>query len=183
MCWWVVVRQEQTGVSIWDAVNFHSVNRWALSGAGVRAPWRGVLRDSGATLQRSSAGCMPAGERRLSAGVGHRHPVTVCKALFTAGSVTQVQVSTAAPDRSVVQSSTLLLNGPGLRWLCATLFLQQPSQSQQTASRVQTVVSTFCEVTRGVGGIWVSCPTLVRGMWARSKKAGFRCCGWLSDHF
>ena len=33
--WWVVVRRVQTGVSITDAVHSHSVDRWALSGAGL----------------------------------------------------------------------------------------------------------------------------------------------------
>jgi len=33
----------------------------------------------------------------------------------------------------------------------ALLLLQHPNQSQQAASRVRRVMSTFCEVTRGVG--------------------------------
>jgi len=42
---WVVVRRVQMGVSIWGAVQQHSMDRWALSrvGAGVQAPWHGVL--------------------------------------------------------------------------------------------------------------------------------------------
>jgi len=42
----------------------------------------------------------------------------------------------------------------------ALLLLQHPNQSQQAASRVRRVMSTFCEVTRGVGDTWPSCPTL-----------------------
>jgi len=42
-----------------------------------------------------------------------------------------------------------LLNGPGLRYLFATLLLKHPRQSQQAASRMQLVMSTFCEATRG----------------------------------
>ena len=61
-----------------------------LSGAGVQAPWHGVL-ESVAPFRQSSSGWMPAGIRRLSAGVGLRHPVTVRKALFMAGSMRQVQ--------------------------------------------------------------------------------------------
>jgi len=34
--------------------------------------------------------------------------------------------------------SSLLLNGPGLRWLFTSLLVQDPSQSQQAASRVKT---------------------------------------------
>jgi len=38
------------------------------------------------------------------------------------------------------------------------------------------VMSASCEVTQGVGDTWASCPTLLRGIWARSRRAGFRCC-------
>ena len=41
--WWVVVRRVQVGVSIWGAVHLHSVDRWALNGVGVQAPWHGLL--------------------------------------------------------------------------------------------------------------------------------------------
>ena len=54
-----------------------------------------------------------------------------------------------------------------------------PPQREQATSSVQRVMSTFCEVTRGVGGTWVSCPTWLRGMWARSRRVGFHCCGQL----
>ena len=39
----VVVRWVQMGVSIWGYVHMHSADWWALSGAGVQAPWHGVL--------------------------------------------------------------------------------------------------------------------------------------------
>ena len=68
--------------------------------------------------------------------------------------------------------STLLLNGPGLRWLFEMLLVQYPSQSQQAATRVQRMMSTFCEVTRGVGGTWVSSPTLLQGMWVSGVADG-----------
>ena len=42
--WWVVVRRVQIGVSIWGVAHLHSIHRWALSWAGVQAPWHGVLR-------------------------------------------------------------------------------------------------------------------------------------------
>ena len=35
------------GVSIWDAVPYHSMDRWVLSGADVQAPWHGVLETVG----------------------------------------------------------------------------------------------------------------------------------------
>jgi len=53
--------------------------------------------------------------------------------------------------RTIQKRSTLLLNGPGLSWLFATLLFQHPNPSQQAASTVQSVILTFCEVTRGAG--------------------------------
>ena len=47
-------------------------------------------RDSVALMQRSSAGWMPARIRMLSAGVGCRHPVIICKALLMVGSMRRV---------------------------------------------------------------------------------------------
>jgi len=41
--WWFAVRRVQMGVSIWGAVQLHPVDGWALSRAGVQAPWHGVL--------------------------------------------------------------------------------------------------------------------------------------------
>ena len=37
-------------------------------------------------------------------------------------------------------------------------------------------MSTFCEVTWGAGGTWLSCPPFLRSVWARSKREWFRCC-------
>jgi len=47
-------------------------------------------RDTVAPLRRNSAGWMPARIGRLSAGVGHRHPVTVRKASLMAGSMRRI---------------------------------------------------------------------------------------------
>jgi len=58
--WWVV-RRGQMGVSIWDAVHLHSMDRWALSGADVQTPWHDVretvwlLRD-----EAQQVGCLPS---------------------------------------------------------------------------------------------------------------------------
>ena len=43
-------------------------------------------------------------------------------------------------------------------------------------------MSASCEVTQGVGDTWPTCPTLLRGIWDRSRRAGFRCWSWLSAH-
>jgi len=72
----------------------------------------------------------------------------------------------------------LLLNGTGLMWLFATLLPQQSSPSQQALSRVQPVISAFCEVTQGFGNTYPFVPTpntqtLLRSIWSRSKRARF----------
>ena len=80
MNWWAVVQRLQMSVSIWDAVNSHSMARWALSGADTQAPYgTACWRQCG--LRQSSAGWMPARMARLFAGV-RRHPGTVRKAWF-----------------------------------------------------------------------------------------------------
>ena len=99
-----------------------------------------------APLRRSAAGWVPAKIGRSSAGVGRRHPV-ISQGVIDGG-VDEAGMSTAAPDKSAV---LFLLNGPRLRWLFVTLLLSHPGQIQQAASRVRRVMSTLCEVTRGVG--------------------------------
>ena len=47
-------------------------------------------RDRVALLEQSSAGWMPARIGRLSASVGRRHPVTICKASLMVGSMRRV---------------------------------------------------------------------------------------------
>jgi len=94
-------------------------------------------------------------------------------------------VFTAAPDRigcvhcgTRQERSTLQLNAPGLKWLFAMLLLQHLNRSQQVASRARHVMSSSYKVTPGVGDTWASCPTLLRGIWSRSRRGGFRCWGW-----
>jgi len=60
------------------------------------------------------------------------------------------------------------------------LLLQHPNRTQQAASGARCMMLASCEVTQGVGGTWATCPTLLRGIWARSRRAGFRCWSWLS---
>ena len=84
--------------------------------------------------------------------------------------------------RATIVPAGMQCNGPGLGWLFAMLLLQRPNRSQQAASGVRRVMSTCCEVTQGVGDTWATCPTLLRGTWARSRRAGFRCWSWLSAH-
>jgi len=134
-------------------------------------------RDNAAPLLRSSAGWMPARMGRLSAGVGRRHPVTIRNASLMTGKWGRCEHYGTRQERS-----TLRFNRLRLRWLFAVLFPQHPSQSQQATSRVRRVMSAFCKVTRGVGDTWVSCPTLLQGIWAHRKRAEFHRWNWLSAH-
>jgi len=113
------------------------------------SPVKQRARESLGPLRQNSAGWISARIGRLSAGVGGG-----CEHCDTRQ-----------------ERSTLLLNRPGIWWLFATLLLQHPSQSQHAASRAQGVMST-CEVSRGVGDTWVSCPTLLRGRPMGSEKKG-----------
>jgi len=63
-------------------------------------------RDNVAPLQRSSAGWMPARIGSLSAGVGHRHPVTIHKASLMAGSIRRVW---ALRHQTGAQYSTVII--------------------------------------------------------------------------
>ena len=149
-------------------------------------------RDSVASLRWSSTGWMPARIGRLSAGVWRRHPVTIRKASLMASlMVDDAGVSTVSSDSGVDKAgmsgtrqerSTLLLNGSGLVRLLAALLLQHPNLSQWVTSGARRAMSGSCEVTQGVGGKCATCPTLLRGIWARSRRAGFRCWSWLSAH-
>ena len=134
-------------------------------------------RDSVFTLRRSSAGWIPARIGTLSAGIGCRHPVTICKASLMVGSMRWVWV---LRHQTAAQYSAV--NGPGIGWPFAILLLQRPNRSQQAASGVRRVMLAPCEVTESVGGTWATCPTLLRHISAWSRKAGFRCWGWLSAH-
>ena len=135
--------------------------------------WR--AKESVAPLRRSSSGWMPERIGRLSAGVGHRHPVTIRKALLMAGSIRQVwalQHHTGAQYSAAEWTSTV----------CSVAPAPQSSQSYRAILGVQRVMSTFYEVSRGVGKTWATCPMLLWGIWVQSRKAGFCCCGWLLAH-
>jgi len=125
-------------------------------------------RDSVATLRRSSAGWMAARVGRLSAGVGRMHPVTIRKASLMAGSMRRVWAlrHQTGAQYSAVECTRVSV---GIRRVVAPA----PNRSQQAASGARRVMSASCEVTQGVGDTWATCPTLLRGIWARSSRAGF----------
>ena len=127
------------------------------------------VRDNVAPLRRSSAGWMPARIGQWSAGVKAGIQSQFVRRRWWLGQWGGCEHYGTSQERS-----TLLLNGTGLRWLFAKLQPQQNSQNQQAASRVRRVMLAFCEMTRGVSDTRKSCPTLLRGIWARSKLAAFR---------
>ena len=66
-----------------------------------------LARDGVAPLQRNAAGWMPTGIGRLSAGVGRRQPVTVCKAYLLTCSMKRVW---ALPQQAGAQYSAVEWN-------------------------------------------------------------------------
>ena len=74
----------QIAVSIWGPVHWHQVDRWALSGADIQAPWQSVLERVWLHCHEAQqVGC-------LREWLGRRHPVTIGKASLMAGSVGRV---------------------------------------------------------------------------------------------
>ena len=148
MNWWVVVRRVQMGISIWDAVHSHSMDRWALSGADVQAP-----RYSVTSLRRSSGGWMSATIGRLFAGVGRRHPVTVGNASLIPESMRRVwalwqyagpQYSSAEWTRAEVAVRKVVSPEPQLVYLIICYF--KPAE-HLAHPRVSRVLSRLCQIT------------------------------------
>jgi len=134
-------------------------------------------RNSLAPLGRSSTGLMPARTGRLSAGVGRRHPVTVGKASLMAGSMSRVW---SLCHQKGTQYSAIELMDQGkvaVRSLVSAASQIEPASCLRSTTRDVS----FCKVTRGVGGTWAVCPTVLEGIWARSKRAEFLRSSWLSD--
>jgi len=155
------------GVSIWDAADAHSMDRWALTRADFQAPWHGVLDTVWLLCYEAQLFGCPRGQEDFRAGVARRHPVTACTTSSTIASMRRCEHCSTRQE-----CSTLLLDGPRLRWLFATLLAQDPSPGQLGASSLRRVMSAFF-VTQGVGDTWATCPTLFRGIWTWSKMAGF----------
>ena len=172
--WWVV-RWVQMGVSIWGAMHLHSMDRWALSGAGVQAPWHGMLETVWLQCDKPQQ-------------VDSLQGLEGCQLVWDAGIQSQFaryhwwwgrQDGTCGTRQ---ECSTLQLNAPGLGWPFATLLLKHPNWSQQATSGGRCVMSASCKVTQAVSDTWATCPTLFRGIWAQSKRAVFRYWSWLSAH-
>jgi len=161
-------------VSIWGAVHLHSIDGWALSGADVQAPWPAVLEIVWLHCDEAQqVGCLRGLEGCplvLDAGIQSR---------FARHRWWQGQWGGYEHCGTRQERSTLQLNSPGIGWLFATLLLQHLNRSLQATSGAQCVMLASCEVTQGVGDTWATCPTLLQGIWARSRRAGFSCCIWL----
>ena len=122
-------------------------------------------KDSVAPLRQNSAGWMPARVGKLSTGVGRRHP--------------GIQRVWALWHQADAQYSGWLHPGQGgYSHSCCSSTPAGASKPPQERERE----SGSCEVTQGVGGTWATCLKWLWGIWARSRRAGFRCCIWLSAH-
>ena len=90
------------------------------------------------------------------------------------GGVNEAGASTAAPDMSVVQYFAV-------EWTRANVVVRRvfvptshpgPENRLKSGERDVNFLRSDWRCRLYVS----ACPTLLRGMWARSKKAGFRCC-------
>jgi len=147
------------------------------SGESSRCPGSMARRDRGrvAPLRRSSSGWMSGRTGRLSVGVGRRHPVTNGKASLMAGSIGRVWEHQRGAQYYAVQWT---------RARVAIHSVDAPAPQPEPASRLRSVMRdvSFLQVTQGVGDTWATFQTLLRGIWVRSRRAGFCCWGWLSTH-
>jgi len=91
-------------------------------------------RDSVAPLRRSPAGWMPARVGKLSARVGRRHPVTICKASLMAGSMRRVwalQHQTGAQNSAVEYTKVRVV----IRRVVAPAPQPEPASRLRSATR------------------------------------------------
>ena len=108
---------------------------------------------------------------RLSAGVGRRHPVTIRKASLMAGSMRRVW---ALRHQTGVQHSAVECT----RARVAIRRVVAQASHPEPASRLRSAMSASCEVMQGVGDTWANCPTLLRGICARSRRAPLTLHSW-----
>ena len=149
--WWAVVQRVQMGVLILrcraSALDRRVSAEWSRCPGSMA--WR--PRDSVAPPRWSSAGWMPVKIGRLSAGVGRRHPVTICMASLMAGSMRRVW---ALRHQTGAQYSAV-------EWTRARVAVRSvvAPAPQQATSGVWRVMLASGEVGQGVGGMWATCPT------------------------
>ena len=158
---------------------------FALDGH-VRAEWSRCpgsmarhATDSVASLQWSSAGWMPAWFGRLSAGVGRRHPVTICKASLMAGSMRHVW---ALRHQTGAQYSAV-------EWTRAKVAVRQsycpstPARASKPPQERDGWYQLFAKFLKVSAIRERTCPTLLQGIWALSKRAGFCFCSYFQLTF
>jgi len=134
-------------------------------------------KDSVAPMRQSSAGWMPARIGRLSAGVGCRHPVIICKVSLMAESIwqvwalwhqTRVQYSAGECTRDTVSVR---------RVIAPATQLDPASHFRNTACLCQ-LLAKWPKVLAIIEQP-VQCSS---GIWAQSRGAGSRYWSWLSAH-
>jgi len=129
-------------------------------------------RDSVSPLRRSSAGLDACEDSKVvrwcrTQAFSHNSQGVVD------GSVSEAGVSTAAPGRSAVFCCWV---DQDYKMAVRNVVALAPQPEPASRLEVRRVMSTFCEVTQGVGNTWATYPMLLRDIWARSRRAGFRCC-------
>ena len=146
---------------------------WSLSGADVQAPWHGALETMWLHCEEAPhVGCLRGWE------IVHRCRMQALSH-SSQGVVDKAGVSTATPDRSAVPCGWMHQGKGGCSQRC---YPSNPARASKPPQECDAWCQPFasCEVTQGVGDTWATCTPLLRGIWGRSRKAGF--CFWLSAH-
>jgi len=135
--------------------------------------------DSVAPLRQSSEGWMSSRIERLSSGVGCRHPVTIHKASLVAAPMRRVRDSANEAQALWYHPGAQY---PAVEWTRTKVAVRSvvvPVPQTEPASRLKSSTRdvNFLRSDSRCGGTLVTYPTLLRGMWARSKGTGFRCSG------
>jgi len=86
-------------------------------------------------------------------------------------------MSTAAPDRSAVLSSWISQGWSACSQRCCS---STPARSSKPPQERDAWCQLFAKwLTQVVGDTWATGPAFLRGIWAQSRRAGFRCYGLL----
>jgi len=135
------------------------------------------VRDSVAPLRRSSADWMPARIRRLSAGVGRRHPVTIRKASLMAGSMRRVWALRHQTGAwySAVECTRARVT---VRKVVAPAPQPDPASRLRSATRDVGFLRSDSRCRWYVSGLSNVTPSYL----GSEQKGRFHCWSWLSAH-
>ena len=162
------------GVSIWDAMHSEGQTSEELS------RWPGSMerrtKDIVAPL-RWSAGWGWVTEKigRMSAGIGHKYPVTIRKTSLITGSMRRVwaQLHQAGAQYSAVE------------WTRAKLAVRNfvaPAPQPEPESRFKMVTRDINFLRSDSRCYMSDLSNVTPRFWAQSRRRGFCCCGWLLAH-